>query len=412
MSDVNVSFGAIDASVAAAARRLAADLSMMEKAGARAGNTTQLMGKSMQMFTRSMVGPLAGLAKFGPYGVAIAALGGAWMAAAKGAEAYAKIDKQAAQEMEVTRLRAQGLWETLGKMSRDSFGVNILSPIAALEQGLASAVGVDPEVQRLHFEQMNKEAQLALDLSLARDESERAFLKTLHEETMEFEKQKMHRLAMQKAGLITERSRASLDRTAGEGHRARVDFLFRNENDRIGKEMRDRQKADREAREAFQDHTFEIFKKTDAERKSLEYTIAEANIDTLSAQGKEKQAKMEQVRLETVQKIADIKSKEFATDAEKQRAIEAVQRAEAAQLRQLDAKADKIRTPFTGSQVIMPGFASAGLSRQVFGPDGFGASSGDRSLRALGEVKKTGEETVAVLQRIETKISTLGTLGP
>lgn len=412
MADVNVSFGAIDQGVAAAARKIAGELAVMDKVGGKVTQSTGMMGKTVGMFGRSLVGPLAGLARFGPHGLAIAAMGGAWMAAAKGAEAYAAIDKQAGQEMEVTRLKAQGLWETLGKMSRDSFGINVLSPLKALEQGLADAVGIDPEVQRLHAENMNREAQRALDLALARDEGERSFLRTLQQETAEFEKQKLLRLAMEKAGLITQKDRGQLDRIAGETFRSTIGGLFAGENSRNAEERRKKEAAAREGSDAFQDHTFGVFQKMEADRKSLEYTIAEANIDRLSAQGKEKEARIEQVRLQTLQKIADIKAMENATDDQKRRAIEAVQRAEAAQLGQLNGPAFAATGRFTGSQVIMPGLVSAGLSRQVFGPGGEGASGGDRGLKELAGARKAGEETVKVLRSIESKIASVGGYGP
>lgn len=414
MSDVSVGFGAVDEGLAQAMRKLQGDLAGMERAQGRVGGATAVASRGMAMMGRSMLGPLASLARFGQAAVPIIAVGAAWMVASKGARAYAEINEEAARRMEVAELRAKGLWQTLGKLSDDSLGFNVLNPMKAMEQGIASWVGVDPAVQRAHFDAMMKSQREALEIALARDDGERAFLRALQMETAEYEKQKQVHLNMQKAGLITERHRAGLDRALGDTHRARIDDLFARENERKGKALEDERKAQEElrqqamkAREESREQMWQIMEKVEADRQRLEILTAEARIDTMLAQGKEKEARIEQLRLQTLEKIRDIKSREYAMEADRAAAIAAVQEAEKAQLARLEEPAFTRRRAWTGTQAISAGLSSAALTRQVFGGEG-----GNRQERTLQGVSKELVKQTAVLKSIEGKLAGVGTLAP
>lgn len=414
MSDVSIGFGAVDQGFAQAMQKVQADLARMERAHGRVGGAAGVATRGISMMGRSLLGPLASLGRFGAASAPIIALGAAWMAASKGARAYAEINEEAARQMEVAELKAKGLWQTLGKLSHDRFGFNVMNPMAALEQGVASLISVDPAIQRAHFDRMIKSQREAMEIALARDDGERAFLRALQMETAEYEKQKQVHLNMQAAGLITERHRAGLDRALGDTHRARIDDLFARENERKGKALEDERKAQEairleqmKAREEGREQMMQIMEKVEADRQRLETMTAEARIDTMLAQGKEKEARIEQLRLQTLEKIRDIKSREYAMESDRAAAIAAVQEAEKAQLDKLNEPAFKMQRAWTGTQSISAGLYSPALARQVFGGEGV-----NRQERTLQSVSKELVKQTAVLKSIEGKLAGVGTLGP
>lgn len=390
MPDVSVSFGAQDEGVALAARRLSSELAVAERAGAKLSGTGKAASKSLEMIGKSIAGPVAGLARFGPAGAVLAVLAGGWTAAAHASATYAKVDKETQLALDTTAKKAELMWAKLGHQ----LGGDISSPLKSVAATISDLLGNDPELQAKFAAQEEKQARRRQDLALARDDNERQFLQTLQEEEDAYEKiVELHKVLLQ-SGAITGPQFRNLQQIDREAHDKRMQAALDKNSSAEAKRIADQAKADDQARDAMQDQMRAAYEKEKADRQSLDDATAEAHIDELRAKGKDKLAQQEQIRLDTLRKIRDIEARDGATDEEKRRAIEAVNNAQDAQLKALDVT--KTSGRFTGSQIIGSGLFSAGLGRQVFGPSGPAAPN-----KPSDDIKKSMKEQTDLLKRIE-----------
>lgn len=406
MADVNVAFGAQDEGVAAAARKLAVDMAMLERVSTRTGGAGMAAAKAAQMVGKATIGSVAGLMKFGAIGAGIAALAGGWMAAAKGAEAYAKYDKQAQHQLDVAAAKADNLWAKIGHMAG---GDGPAKPLTSIAGAISDALGDDPHLQELARQKLNKESQKALDLALARDATERQFLENLYAENEAYDQLVEKLKTLKEAGTISGPAFGQQMRVNREAHEKRVEGLNQGYTHASEEERKRKAREEQEAKDAGDDQMYAAYKRQVADREALSVLMAEAGIRELMAKEGDKEAtkaaERARVQLDLAQKIAEIKAKEAVTDKEKQDAIDAVTRGANAEIAAIDAQSTIpgiANKKFNGS--IDAGMNFAGLSRQVFG------GGGDQSGKRLEDLRKIGMDTNEILKRIERGIAGVGTL--
>lgn len=387
MSDVTVSFGAFDEGVARAARRMASELATTERAQSRLNGTTRVAAKGFEKLAESAAGPLGKFAKYGAAGVAIAGVAAAWRAAANASEAYAKVDKATQLALDVTAAKAEDFWAKVGKQ----LGTGVSQPWTTIKAGLSDAMGTDPELQSKHSDLMMKDARLRQDMALARTADEAAFILQLHEEETAYLKIRTALEAARRAGVISLPQFQNQAKVELESHSIRTDKLMQAQSAREAAAMREQkalQDAANDAGNAQMQRAYEM-QKTD--REALANATAEAHIDELRARGMDKQAAKEQIALTASRQRLAIAERLLATEEERQRAVDAVNASEAAQIRALGMPEDApAHSP--ASRSLAPGLYSSTLNRQVFGGGGGQGESTpkklDKQTKVLEDIKK------------------------
>lgn len=405
MSDVNVSFGAQDEGIAAAARKLSNDLAVTERAGVRLGNTSRATSKALGMVTREAIGGAAGLLRFGAAGSILAGVAGGWYIATRASSEYAKVNRAAQHELDVTEKKAEFFLQTIGR----GLGFQLDKPLTELGAAASNLVKNTPDavgVQDEIFARSKEEAALQMELALARTDEEGEFIKKLQDEQRALRDITETYKVLKDAGAIRGEQFGALMQGARAASDARRERIIAAENDRQGQAARDQAREAAAARNAGDDQMRAAFEKEQADRQSLEYMMAEAKIDELRAQGRTAEVTQEQIRLDTLRKINEIKAKEYITDKERAAAIDAVTRASKAELSAAGLTDDSgARRPFTGQQEIAPGLITASASRQVFVG---GGSASDPSVKRLEEIKRAATDQLALLKQIERNTSANG----
>lgn len=385
MSDVTVSFGSVDEGVARAARRLAGDLATTERAQGKLNNATRLTGKAFEKLSEGAAGPLGKFVKYGAAGVAIAGVAAAWRAAANASEAYAKVDKNTQLSLDVTTAKAEDFWAKIGKQ----LGTAVSHPWTSTKAAISDAMGSDPELQSKRSELMMKDARLRQDMAMARTSDEAAFILQLAEEDAAYLKIRMNLEALRRAGSISLPQFQEQARIESESHGIRTDKLMQAQNARDVQAMREKKALETAANDAGNEQMQRAYEMQKVDREALDNATAEAHIAELHARGLDLQAQKEQIALDTARKRLDIAGRLGATDAERQRALDALNASEAAQIRALGMPDDSsTRSP--ASRDLSPGLVSSALRGQVFG--GGGSSSQNDVPKKLEKTNKTLEE--------------------
>lgn len=377
MSDVTISFGAADEGVAKAARRMAGELAVVDRASARLTNTAKLTQKAFDKLAEGAAGPIGKFAKYGAAGVAIAGVAAAWRAAANASEAYAKVDRQTQLALDVTKLKAEQLWQKLGRQ----LGTPVSGAWETIKARVSDSLGTDPELQAKNAAMLEKEARLRQDLAFARDADESAFIQQLHDEAEAYQKIRDNLEAMRRSQAISLPQFQAQSKIEQESHAEREKKLMEGYNRRSLENIRQRDAMDRAAKDAGDDQMFQAYEKEKLDREALQNSIAENHIQQLRAQGMDRQAQQEQIALEAARERLAISQRIGATDKERKRALEQVNATEAAMLKALDKPEEKRGS--SGTRSLGAGLYSAANVRGIQG-----ASTVDSVPKKLDDQKK------------------------
>lgn len=415
MSDVTYTFGAEDQGVAAAARRLEQDFSRAEKAGNRLHGSTTTLGRAVGVLGQRALGSAASFAKLGVAGLVVGAGYAAWHTASKGITDWMQASEQGRNEMTLMEAKAKVFSENLGQyLGRLGGDIGLAKPAQVLMGGLNDAFGSNPEAQKVRAAEWEKSARMRQELTLARDDGEREFLTLLEREEQLYKSITSELTIMRDSGAISGPDFGRFMRRERSEHDKRSDEIYAEENRRRGEALRREREVTESGSRAFEDQTRAVFERQEAERQSLEFAEAEAEIDRLQAVGLEKEAQAERVRLDTMRKIVELKKLEFVTDAARSQAIDKILRSQADQLNSIGANSAKDTQHFryTGSQVLSPGAWSSVMGRQVFGTgDGAGFGATGSPSRSESVTRKLDTQ-ITVLKSIERKIEGVGGLSP
>lgn len=420
MADVSYSFGAVDEGVAQAARRLEGEFARAGRAGERLTGTARNMSGAATFLGRQLAGSAAALARFGVAGGVAAGIYGGWKLATSSMHEYMQASEEGRREMMQMERGAEALKIKLGAiLSGAGFGGGLSNGKQWLQSALNDVVDAPADLQRQMAAEFERKNALQQELTLARDDGERAFLIALDREEQLFQRNVQELQRDRAAGLLSGPDFGRLMRRERSLHDSRLDELHWRESERRGAALERERELAAEAKRAGDEQMYQSFLSQEADRVSLEYAEREADIDALRAQGLEKEARLEQVRLDTLRRISEVKGKEWATDEAKQTVINRILNAEQLQLAAINSETDPMagsvwRRRYTGQQSIAPGFASATLFRQVFGPEGGGSGAERRSAssQVINELKATRTVVTKLGDRLIQALGSVGTLGP
>lgn len=391
MADVNVSFGAVDTEVAKAAQRLVGDLD----------RTRQRFEGGWQK-TGGAIGKSIATA-FGATAIARQMIG----SVSEGLKEYAKDSDSGAAAMASLAAAQREFIVGLGA-DYSPFLSGMQEMIRLAHEGRTSTVnwiadllageGHSAEIDALR----QKEIQLSKTNRLLKESSEMS--RRLRSESLKsqgrgdeaqvFDEQMKHRNEMDTIAQMPAGVQDNLRAAEEERHQSEMARIDREIAARVQKNQMDqvamrRASAESEARMNAQMRE---------QGQALEFATMEANIGRMRAEGRTKEAAAEQIRLDTLKQILEIKKMEFATDEAKASAISAIYRQQNAELAALDTDEPKDTKRSGQTGTIAAGLAMAGTFGQVFG----GSSSSDPVVRETRGVKDQVAKLLPVLKQIQT----------